>query len=216
MLDRQNIKATFFIPGWVAEKYHKISKQIASRGHEIAHHGYLHEDCSNFSYEEEKHALTKGSEALGMVTGKTPRGLRLGPSKNTFKLLAEMGFLYESTLMDSDQPYRISVNSRPQHLIELPVSFAFNDTLYFVYTFGMSKPVLSPREVETIYRDEFDALYKEGRYCMYMLHPQIIGRASRLEMLERTIEYMKSRPGVWFTTAFELAKYCDETLNLES
>jgi peptidoglycan-N-acetylglucosamine deacetylase len=47
---------------------------------------------------------------------------------------------------------------------------------------------------------------------MYMLHPQVIGRASRLDMLERTIDYMKSKPGVWFTTAIEVAKYCNEVV----
>ena len=76
----------------------------------------------------------------------------------------------------------------------------------------MSKPFLVPREVETVYRDEFDAMYEEGKYCMFMLHPQVIGRASRLAMLERTINYMKSKPGVWFATAEEIAKHCDKAL----
>ncbi|MCL5067812.1 MAG: polysaccharide deacetylase [Thaumarchaeota archaeon] len=212
MLKRQQIRATFFIPGWIAEKYSETAKQIASEGHEIAHHGYMHEDCSKLSLEEEREMLVRGSEALKRITGKMPRGFRLQLGKNSLKLLSEFGFLYESTLMDDDEPHRISIEGRVQKLIELPVTFAFNDTSYFAYTFGMAKPFLTPREVEMVYKDEFDAMYREEKYCMYMLHPQVIGRASRLDMLERVIDYMKAREGVWFTAAEEVAKHCDETL----
>ena len=208
MLERQNIKATFFVPGWVAEKYPERIRDITRAGHELAHHGYMHEDCSALSPSEERKMILKGIEALRSVTGRTPKGFRLVPSENTLGILNEMGFLYDSVLMDDDVPYRVTLKGKPTNLIELPVCFAFNDTSYFAYTFGMSKPLLTPREVELVYRDEFDELYKEGRYCMFMLHPQVIGRASRLAMLERTIEYMKSKPGVWFATAEEVAKRC--------
>jgi peptidoglycan/xylan/chitin deacetylase (PgdA/CDA1 family) len=212
MLKRKNIKATFFVPGWVAEKYQEQIKKVADEGHEIAHHGYLHEDCSKLSIRQERAMLIRGSEALRRVTGRPPKGARLVLGKNTLRLLSEMGFEYESTLMDDDEPYRVQIDGKVQKLIELPVCFAFNDTSYFVYTFGMSKPFLVPREVETVYRDEFDSMYEEGKYCMFMLHPQVIGRASRLAMLERTIDYMKSKPGVWFATAEEIAKHCDKAL----
>lgn len=212
MLRRQGVKGTFFVPGSVAEKYPDEIRKIADAGHEIAHHGYLHEDCSKLSYEEEKAMFTRGSEALRRVTGQSPVGCRILLSKNTLSILSEMGFLYESTLMDDDKPYRVQIGGRPQKLIELPVSFFFNDTAYFVYTFGMAKPLLTPREVEVVYKDEFDAMYSEGKYCNFMLHPQLIGRASRLAMLERMVEYMKSMRGVWFATAKEVAKHCEKTL----
>ena len=212
MLRRQGIKSTFFVPGRVAEKYPEMVREIAKEGHEIAHHGYLHEDCSKLSVKQEKRMLVRGSEALRRVVGQKPVGARLSLGENSIRLLAEMGFRYESTLMDDDKPYRVEIDGRPQKMIELPVCFAFNDTSYFAYTFGLAKPFLTPREVEAVYRDEFDAMYKEGGYCMYMLHPQIIGRASRLDMLERVIEYMKSKPGVWFATALEVATHCNSVL----
>jgi peptidoglycan/xylan/chitin deacetylase (PgdA/CDA1 family) len=212
MLQRQNIKATFFVPGWIAMQYPELIRRVADEGHEIAHHGFLHEDCSTLSLDEEREMLLKGSAALKQVTGNNPRGFRLIPSKNTFPLLHEAGFLYDSTLMDHDQPYRIHQNGKPIDLIELPVCFAFNDTSYFAYTFGLAKPFLTPRTVEQVYKDEFDAMYHERKYCMFMLHPQVIGRASRLAMLERTIEYMKTRDGVWFTTAQQVAEHCKKVL----
>ncbi len=212
MLKRQGVKGTFFVPGWIAERYPEEIRQVVRDGHEVAHHGYMHEDCSRLTIEEERKMISNGSDALERVTGKMVRGFRLIPGKNTLRLLAEAGFLYDSTLMDDDQPYRLSLDGKPTDLIELPVCFAFNDTSYFAYTFGMAKPLLTPREVEWVYNDEFDAMYEEGRYCMFMLHPQVIGRASRLAMLERTIERMKKKEGVWFATAEEVAQYCGEVL----
>jgi len=208
MLKRQRLKATFFVPGWIAERYPEEIREIVKEGHELAHHGYMHEDCSRLTLDEEREMISRGSRALEEVTGTSPKGFRLVPSRNTFKLLTEAGFLYDSILMDDDQPYRIKIEGKASDLIELPTCFAFNDTSYFVYTFGMAKPFLTPREVERVYNDEFNALYQEGRYCMFMLHPQVIGRASRLAMLERSIEHMKKRKGVWFATAKEVAEHC--------
>lgn len=212
MLKRQGVRGTFFIPGAIAERYPEAAKSVGSAGHEIAHHGYLHEDCSKLTRDEEREMLTRGSDALSKVTGFRPKGARLTLGKTTTSNLDELGFTYESTLMDDDQPYRLRLEGRESHLVELPVTFAFNDTSYFAYTFGLAKPFLTPREVEGVYRDEFDAMYKEQKYCMFMLHPQVIGRPSRLDMLERTVEYMKSKPGVWFATALEVAEHYQRTL----
>ncbi|MDG6921274.1 MAG: polysaccharide deacetylase [Nitrososphaerota archaeon] len=212
MLGRQEVRGTFFVPGAIAERYPEAAKSIASAGHEIAHHGYLHEDCSKLTKDEERKMLIQGGDALFRVTGVRPKGARLSLGKTTISNLDDLGFVYESTLMDDDQPYRLHSEGGKSRMIELPVTFAFNDTSYFAYTFGLPKPFLTPREVEVVYRDEFDAMYREQKYCMFMLHPQVIGRASRLDMLERTVEYMKSKPGVWFATALEVAEHCQHAL----
>jgi peptidoglycan/xylan/chitin deacetylase (PgdA/CDA1 family) len=212
MLKRDGIKGTFFVPGLIAERYPEEIAQISKDGHEVAHHGYEHEDCSKLGTEAQRRMIRKGSDALERVTGRRPRGFRLIPGKHTLKLLAQMGFLYDSVLMDDDVPYLVTLDRKRSELVELPVCFSFNDTSYFAYTFGMAKPLLTPREVEQVYKDEFDAMYAEGGYCMFMLHPQVIGRASRLAMLERTIEYMKSKEGVWFATAEQVAEYCKGAL----
>src|SRR3989442_12257702 len=134
MLRRQGIKATFFVPGWVAEKYPDSVEQVVKEGHEIAHHGYEHEDCSRLGREEERAMLRKGSKALERVSGRRPRGFRVMPGKNTFELLAEEGFLYDSVLRDDDKPNRISIWENPSGLVASPDCVAFYDTAYFVYT----------------------------------------------------------------------------------
>src|ERR1700722_1484381 len=40
MLDDYGIKSTFFVPGWVAERYTATVEDILRRGHDIEHHGY--------------------------------------------------------------------------------------------------------------------------------------------------------------------------------
>jgi hypothetical protein len=42
------------------------------------------------------------------------------------------------------------------------------------------------------------------------MHPQIIGHRSRMAMLEKLVQYMRSRPGVWFATHEQVARYARE------
>ena len=70
LLDRHDIPATFFIPGWVAERNIEIVKEVAARGHEIANHGYLHEPPSSLGPDEsEGGILDRGSDILESITG---------------------------------------------------------------------------------------------------------------------------------------------------
>ena len=64
LLDQYHIKATFFVPGHTLDTYPDITKEIVHRGHEIGHHGYMHEDPTDLPYEEEEAIMVKGLEAL--------------------------------------------------------------------------------------------------------------------------------------------------------
>jgi peptidoglycan/xylan/chitin deacetylase (PgdA/CDA1 family) len=207
MLNKNNLKATFFVPGAVAERYPEAVKLIAEEGHEVAHHGYRHEDFSKLTPDQERKAIEDGSWAIHKACGRRPRGARVIPGTNTYDILSDAGFLYNSVLMDRDIPYPIRFKDSIPLMIELPVTFSFNDTAYFVYTFGLSKPLFTPSMVAEIYTKEFEAYYSEGGYCMFMLHPQVIGRPHRLTMLEQTIDYMRRKGDVWFATAEEVAAH---------
>jgi len=134
------------------------------------------------------------------------------PGAETAAILCTRGYLYSSILMDAEMPYRHVINGHSTELIELPVTFAFNDSTCFAYTYGLAKPLLTPGIVEAMYREEFEALYAEGGFCMFMLHPQLIGRPGRLRMLERVVTHMKSRGDVLFTTAEKVAERCRQVL----
>src|SRR3990172_1438982 len=72
ILDRQAIRATFFIPGYSADRWPGVVRSIRDAGHEIAHHGYLHEQVSGVTPEQEERLLLRGLEALDRVAGIRP------------------------------------------------------------------------------------------------------------------------------------------------
>src|SRR6476469_4750261 len=66
---RRRVRATFFIPGFTAERWPAICRSIRDAGHEIAHHGYLHEGAHGASAEEQDRRMVRGLEALDAVLG---------------------------------------------------------------------------------------------------------------------------------------------------
>ena len=77
LLDGYRILASFYIPGYVAETHEEMVRQIADRGHETAHHGYMHEPPDTLSKEREAEVLDRGSAILEGITGQRPRGYRV-------------------------------------------------------------------------------------------------------------------------------------------
>ena len=75
-LARADAPASFYIPGWVAERWPATVEQIAAAGHEIGHHGYLHEPPATLSPEEEAEVLDRGSDILQDITGEPVVGYR--------------------------------------------------------------------------------------------------------------------------------------------
>ena len=76
MLDHHSIKSSFYVPGYVAETHVGLVEEIARRGHEVGHHGYMHEPPATLSPEEEKEVLERGIQILQGITGQAPLGYR--------------------------------------------------------------------------------------------------------------------------------------------
>src|SRR6266550_9388734 len=113
LLARHDIRATFFIPGYSAHRYPEVVRKIAEAGHEIAHHSYFHENTIGMDAKTEGDMLDLGLRALWEVAGVRPEGYRAPMwemNYHTPALLAERGFLYDSSLMDSAHPYPLSVD----------------------------------------------------------------------------------------------------------
>ncbi|HXS71001.1 MAG TPA: polysaccharide deacetylase family protein, partial [Patescibacteria group bacterium] len=72
MLDRRQLRTTFFVPGWVAETWPDVIRSIRGAGHEIGHHGYMHESVRGKDETTEQGYLTRGLEALDSVLGIRP------------------------------------------------------------------------------------------------------------------------------------------------
>lgn len=99
-----HVRATFFVLGWVAEKYPKIIKEISIAGHEIGCHSYYHRRVDTLDRDEFRRDTEMAVNAIFKATGITPVGYR-APSWSinsnirwAFEVLAEMGFEYDSSL----------------------------------------------------------------------------------------------------------------------
>jgi peptidoglycan/xylan/chitin deacetylase (PgdA/CDA1 family) len=209
-LDAEGIRATFFVPGLEAEHHPALMRDIVSRGHEIAHHGYQHEYVWTLGPDQEREVFRRGLRALEDATGATPRGWRAPGfelSPQSIDILAEHRFVYSSSQMGNDIPYPAS--ARHPGIVELPVSWMLDDYAYFVYLpmVKLQAPPATPDHAFTVWAAEFDGLYRFGRCFVLTLHPQITGRPSRLAVLERLIHHIKTRPDVAFLRAIDLAEH---------
>ena len=210
VLDRYQVPATFFIPAMSAMLHPEMVPAILSRGrHEIGVHGWIHEFWPGIGdAAKEQRLLTQSIAYLSKATGRRPAGVRApssGFSPHTFDLIRKAGFLYDSSLLAADEPYEIVSNGQPSGVIELPISEVGNDYVYYGETANGSLP--SPNAVFEIYKAEFDLAYQERTMFILTQHPHVGGRRSRIVQLDRLIEYIKSKPDVWFATLEQVAQY---------
>ena len=211
MLDVHGIKATFFIPGVVAEKYPQVVREIGRSGHEIGFHGYLHEESSDTTYQEERATMNRCREIFERLTGQRIVGHRAPGGvvhDYSLRLLLEQGYIYSSNWRNKDGPFLHTINGEEAPLVELPKDSIFDDTAYDFYTDSPPEryELKSPLEMTEIWRDEFDALAQEGGMINFVLHPQFMGRVSRVNALSGLIGYMMSN-GAWFDTNKAVAEY---------
>ena len=68
----------------------------------------------------------------------------------------------------------------------------------------------SPQQTFQLFRDEFDGAYAEGTMFVLTLHPHVTGHRAPMQQLEKLIAYIKSKPGVWFATTEQIARYVKE------
>jgi peptidoglycan/xylan/chitin deacetylase (PgdA/CDA1 family) len=223
LLSEYKVRTTFFIPGGSALTYPRVVAAIRDEGHEIGHHGWIHENPVNLNRDDELRILERGIEALEKVTGTRPVGYRSPAwdnSSNTVKLLLEHGFEYESSLMGSDyEPYWCRVGDKwsksepyefgePTTLVEMPVAWHLDDWPQFEYKPGRDGRLRPPSMVLEIWKGEFDYLYYQVRrgVLVVTMHPQAIGRGHRMLMLKEFIEYMLSHSGVGFSTCIDYVR----------
>ena len=209
LLREHDIPASFYVPGWVAERHPQAAEAIAAAGHEVAHHGYLHEPPASLSREEEAEVLDKTNAILEGITGERPAGYRSPSwelSAHSLELLAERDFVYDSSLMGDDVPYDVAAGGR--RLVEIPVHWSLDDAPFFNFIPANNRlnVMASPQQVYDTWRAAFDELYERGRAFTLTMHPWVIGRAGRLHMLERLIGHIRGRPHVAFERAIDVAR----------
>lgn len=211
LLDRKGMRATFFVPGKVAEKYPDKVRLILAEGHEIAVHGYTHRSPSELPREEEEDELTR-TLAILRGLGADPVGYRSPSwdfSESTLSLLADAGMVYSSNMMDDIRPY---VHDG-FNIVELPVQWILDDAAHFWFASATwTKKISNPVEVREIWEGEFLGIHALGGLTVLTMHPQIIGRPGRLSMLEAFLDFVKGQDGVVLATAADAAAAVREVM----
>ncbi|MEW6378728.1 MAG: XrtA system polysaccharide deacetylase [bacterium] len=98
--DEAKVKATFFVLGWLAERIPGLVREIHSRGHEVASHGYNHMLCSRQSSQNMEDDLARSKMLLEDIIGFPVLGYRapsFSISDEILKMVEECGYLYDSS-----------------------------------------------------------------------------------------------------------------------
>ena len=160
LFNHYNIKGTFFVPGWCVERYPATVETIVASDHELAYHGYLHENPMDQTREGERYWLERSIEAIERLSGKRPVGGRApyyNYSPHSTGLLAQAGFVYDSSLMADSQPY---VMRAPEgEVIELPTDWAMDDWPQYAHSpdFHYLMPTRAPDKAMEVFMAEFEA-----------------------------------------------------------
>lgn len=182
VLAEHAVQATFYVPGVTAERHPDAVAAILAHGHELGHHGHRHLRTDTLDPAGERAELVDGLHALTAVSRRRPScyrspGWELTPE--TLRLLPELGFRADSSLMGDDRPYALAVGTPP--LLELPVHWALDDAPHFDAT-------ADPAALLDVWRAELRHAVVEARHVTYTLHPEILGRAHRLDVLRTLLE----------------------------
>ena len=205
-----DIQQTFFVPAWCIEQYTETVTAMVDGGHEVAHHGYIHENPNTLSPEKELYWLRRGIEIIINVTGQRPRGWR-APLYNfsdaSIDFLIDEGFSYDASLMGDDIPYLLSTDKG--RVLELPSYWGMDDWPQFVHSIdlGYTMPLQSPSRGMDVFKEEFDAMYKYGGLWVTVWHPFASGRLARWEKVVELIDYMKGKGDVWFARMEDIAAH---------
>jgi peptidoglycan/xylan/chitin deacetylase (PgdA/CDA1 family) len=208
------VRATFFCPGFTAERYPDLLRRVRDEGHEIAHHGYLHESVAGMTVAQEATMIDKGLDALEKVLGQRPVGYRAPMWETTYAtagLLLDRGFLYDSSLMDGEMPYELAEGQQEgaRSLVEIPVHWALDDWEQYAYlpdVFG-SGLIEDPEKALSMWSADLTAIHEDGSCFTLTNHPFLSGRPARVRALDRLVAQMQELPGLWLASAEEIAAH---------
>ncbi|MDG1972477.1 MAG: polysaccharide deacetylase [Paracoccaceae bacterium] len=208
---RFGLKQSFFIPGWCLETYPDVAEAILKDGHEIGHHGYLHEDPIK-TRGQQREWFERTLDVHQRICGRKPNGYRApvyNITQEVVDLMVEHGMRYDSSMMADDIPYQLQTPNGS--LYEMPVHWGTDDWPPFAHydEIGYMMSVRAPSQGLAGFWEEFDAQYDAGGFFMLIIHPFLTGRLARWKQVEAWIAKTLDQKDVWFATLDEIADHMD-------
>ena len=211
LLEKHDVKATFYVPAVVALLYPDEQRRVIAAGHEIGVHGWIHELNSILPYDAERDLMFRSIDTLEKASGVRPVGMRTPSwdfSPNTLGIEKEMGLAYDSSLMADEDCYELLLHGEPTGIVELPVEWIRDDAVYFsMHRFQSLRPYTPPEGVFDVWRRELEAAHADGGVFQLTMHPHVIGYRSRIWIVEELIRHAKALGNVWFATHAEVAAW---------
>lgn len=228
------VPSTWFVPGHTIETFPDVMQMIVESGVEIGLHGYSHENPMAMNPQQEEAVLTKCIGLIEKYSGKRPRGYTAPWWESTLvtnELLTKHGIIYDHSLMADDfTPYYDRVGDswtkidyskpaeewmkpfkfgRQTDLLQIPANWYLDDLppMMFVKASPNSYGFTNPRDMEQMWKDQFDFMYREYDYAVFPMttHPDVSGRPQVILAHERLIDYYLSHEGVKFAPLTQIA-----------
>lgn len=215
LLAEKEVPSTVFVPGWIAQQWPDLLAATADAGHELGHHGFMHEHYFHRTLDQQAELIGSAQDVFERVAGRRATGYRC-PSGDfapgSHEMLQRLGFSYSSAMRGDDRPYRWVLDGAESDLIEIPAKWELDDFPYFGYHDGPRDPISLDRiaGLDWVYdnwRREFDGYYREGLCYVLLMHPQVIGKPARAAMLRRLIDHIQGHGDVWFATGEQVAAW---------
>lgn len=220
LFEQYGVRGTWCTPAHSMETFPSAFNKIIEAGHEIAAHGCFHEGVPNLNLDEERRLMARQLEQHEKNVGVRPRGYRSPAwdfTEHTLTILEENGFEWDSSLMGRDfEPYHPrpvevrweegSLLGSPSPLLEIPVSWYLDDFPAVEYIPGVNAGLGSTEVIFQRWKDHFDYAYEHVPQGVLALtvHPQTIGRAHHIMMLEKLLDYMAGHDETWFASLSEI------------
>ncbi|MCL7749604.1 polysaccharide deacetylase family protein [Halalkalibacter alkaliphilus] len=214
LLEKKGIKTTWFIPGHTIDTYPDVCKEIARAGHEVALHGYAHENNTKLDAKTEEEILIKSLDSFRNILNVEPKGYRAPAwdfSPHTVGILQKYQISYDSSLMGHDyQPFYCRTGDNitwdkgvefgeETDIVELPVSWSLDDYPQFEYVRMENLLMPGLRSADSVFENWTDDVRYmlrdfENGVLVATFHPQVIGRGHRMLGLEKWLDELQTLP----------------------
>lgn len=219
VLRRQAVPASFFMPAVCALIDPDETRRIVAAGHEVGMHGWIHENNSLLDAVTERELMLRARDVLSSLIDAAPVGFRSANwdlSPDTIAIVAELGLLYDSSLMADEAPYELLLDGRPTGIVEIPVEWLRDDAVYLMFhRQPATRPWATPEDVFAVFRRELDVAHAEGGLFQLVMHPFVIGYRSRIWILDALIDHARSLGGCWFATHAQVARWVGSEAGIE-
>lgn len=200
MLERQRVSATFFVEGWNGVHHPTAVAEIVQRGHDLGMHGWTHEPWSQLDPARERELAQRATDALTQAAGRAPSGFRApggARAAATESLLLDLGYRYDASLGDGNQPSRL-----PSGLPQIPFVWPAVDGYYYLRPEPVDPDTVRDRWLQALAR----SIESTGVFVL-ICHAFITGiDDARLAALEAVVAAACADPRVRVCTMSELAE----------